>query len=67
MGRMESTHLQFLTSSGAIAATFEPALTAEQAEELAELVKDPGSANELKLLLEAVADEWGLYLVIDQA
>jgi hypothetical protein len=63
---MESTRLKFLTRNGAITATFEPALTAEQAEELSQLVKDPGSADELKLLLEAVADEWGLFLVIDR-
>jgi hypothetical protein len=63
---MESTQLQFLTGDGAILATFEPALTVEQAEELAAMVREPGSADELALLLEAVADDWGLYLVVDR-
>jgi hypothetical protein len=63
---MESTQLQFLTGDGAILVTFEPALTAEQAEELAAMVREPGSADELALLLEAVADDWGLYLVVDR-
>jgi hypothetical protein len=63
---LESTHSQFLAGDGAIVATFEPALTAEQAEELAAIVREPGSADELALLLEAVADDWGLYLVIDR-
>jgi hypothetical protein len=63
---MDSTQLQLLTTDGAIVATFEPALNAEQAEELAAMVKEPGSSDELALLLEAVADQWALYLVIDR-
>jgi hypothetical protein len=63
---MESTHLQFLTNDGAILATFEPALNSEQAEELAELVSDREAIDDLANLLEAVSDQWGLYLVIDR-
>jgi len=48
---------QFLTGDGAIVVTFEPALTAKQAKELAAMVREPGSADELALLLEAVADD----------
>ena len=40
---MDATHLSLLTARGAIAATFEPALSTAQAEELATLVREPGS------------------------
>jgi hypothetical protein len=63
---MDCTHLQFLTGDGAILATFEPALTVEQSAELAELVSDRESVDDLGTLLEAVADQWGVDLVIDR-
>ena len=63
---MDATHLSLLTARGAIAATFEPALSTDQAEELATLVREPGSDEELALLLRSMADFWGLYLVIDR-
>jgi hypothetical protein len=63
---MDSTHLQFLTGDGAILATFEPALTVDQSVELAELVSDRESTDDLGTLLEAVADQWGLFLVVDR-
>jgi hypothetical protein len=51
---------------GAILATFEPALTVDQSAELDEVVSDRESADDLATLLEAIADQWGLYLVIDR-
>jgi len=62
---MDATRLSLLTRDGAIAATFEPALSSEQAEELSKLIRDPGTDEELRLLLESMADYWGSYLVID--
>jgi len=60
------TTLNMLTREGMLTATFEPALTADQADELAGMVRDPSSDAELRLLLEAVADEWALWLVVER-
>jgi hypothetical protein len=62
----DRTTLNLLTLDGMLTATFEPALTAEQAEELAAMVREPGGDAELRLLLESVADAWGLWLVIER-
>jgi hypothetical protein len=62
---MDATHLRLLAARGSITATFEPSLSPDQAEELAALLREPGSDEELALLLHAMADYWGLYLTIE--
>jgi hypothetical protein len=62
----DRTTLNLLTLEGMLTAIFEPALTTDQAEELAAMVRDPGEDAELRLLLESVADAWGLRLVIER-
>jgi hypothetical protein len=64
-GTKPVTHLQFLAGDGALFATFEPALSTAQAQELSDAAKLPGSSDELKRLLETLAARWGVDLVID--
>jgi hypothetical protein len=64
-GTKSVTQLQFLAGDGAIFATFEPALSTDQAQELSDATRLPGSSDELKRLLETLAARWGLDLVID--
>ena len=63
---MDATYLIFPTRDGSIAATFEPAQSTDQAEELAILIREPAEDEQIGLLLQSMADYWGLYLMIDR-
>lgn len=59
------TSLKLLTRDGALAATFTPALSAGQYDELAARVNEFPGKPELRQYLVDVATRWGLNVVID--
>jgi hypothetical protein len=59
------TSLKLLTRDGALAATFTPALTTEQYDELATSVNQFHGKPELRRYLSAVAERWNVSVVID--
>ena len=60
-----STHLDLLTSAGVLSVTFTPALTPENYTELATIVRETDTADELKLAVQQAAIRWGREVVID--
>ena len=59
------TSLKLLTRDGALAATFTPALSAGQYDELASCVNEFPSKPDLRQYLAEVATRWGVSVVID--
>lgn len=60
-----ATRLNFLTRSGAVTATFTPALTGDYTAELVKTVQGAGSRKDLCSQLEAFANRWGVQVEID--
>ena len=57
---MSQTILRLLMSDGALTATFSEVLTTEQYAELRALVEIPAKKEDLRLLIEAAAELWGV-------
>lgn len=64
---MEKTTLKLLTRDGAIAVTFDNALTPEQYEAVYDCVRLTSDANEMRKRLELMASEWGAKVTIEAA
>ena len=62
---VKNTSLKLLTRDGALAATFTPALSAEQYDELAASVNDFHDKSELRRFLSDIAARWRVNVVID--
>ena len=62
---IKNTSLKLLTRDGALAATFTPALSAEQYDELAASVNQFDSKPDLQRYLSDVARRWRVEVVID--
>jgi len=62
---MSQTPLNLLTREGAVAVVFEPALEPEHYSRLYDIVRDVETKTELKLVVKAVAAEWGRTVYFD--
>ena len=63
---VESTSINLLTRNGAVCATFTPALTSEQYDEILKVVQvDGNTAEELANLLKKLAAKWQRTLILD--
>jgi hypothetical protein len=62
---IKKTSLKLLTRDGALAATFTPALSAEQYDELAAAVNQFHGKPDLRQYLSEVASRWRVSVVID--
>jgi len=62
---MDQTRLNLLTRDGAVAVVFEPALEPEQYSRLYDIARDAETEVELKLVVKALADQWGRKLYFD--
>ena len=60
-----ATRLNFLTRSGAVTATFTPALIGDYTAELVKTVQSAGTRRDLCSQLEAFATRWGVQVEIE--
>ena len=60
------TGLRLLMSDGTLHVLFHPKLSAEQYDELLQVVQAPRTKAELRKALEAVAGKWGVQMDIDE-
>lgn len=63
---MQSTSINLLTRDGALCATFSPALTASQYDQLLREIKNDGDNKvEMTALLQSLAAQWRCQVVVD--
>jgi hypothetical protein len=63
---MQSTSINLLTRDGALSATFTPALTSSQYDQLLHEVENDGDTfDELKEVLQKLAGQWKCKVAVD--